>query len=169
MLFRLSPLQGREIEARLDAGDSAAVTLGKTVLITSEGFPGQVWTGTITWVAPATSRDGSLNQLAFRVGMANITAPLLLGQQVDVRLEVTARENVLKLPSKVILSRDGKRYVVTAVQNRVRFREVKTGIEDFGGSEILSGLNEGEMVLLDQGKALHDGDAVKVSSAGAAR
>ncbi len=169
VLFRLSPLQGREIEARLDAGDSAAVVPGKTVLVTSEAFPGQVWPGKITWVAPATSRDGSLNQLAFRIGMDNVTAPLLLGQQVDVRLEVAARDNVLKLPAKAILSRDGKRYVVMAVQGRIRFREVTTGIEDIGDSEILSGLGEGEVVLLDQGKALHEGDAVKLLFTGAAR
>lgn len=168
-LFRLAPLGGREIEARLDAGDSAALATGKAVVIASDGHPGQLWPGTITWIAPAASREGALNQLAFRVSMKSITAPLVQGQQVDVKVDVLSQERALKLPSVAILARDGKRYVATMFQGRIRFKEVTTGIEDSRYSEILTGLREGETVLLSEGRTLREGQAVTVFPGGGAR
>lgn len=168
-LFRLAPEGGREIEARMDAGDSAALATGNTVVIASDAYPGQSWPGTITWIAPAASREGSLNQLAFRISMKSITVPLVQGQQVDVKVEVLSQERALKLPSAAILSQDGKRYVATRSQGRIRFKEVKTGIEDASYSEILSGLREGDTIVLAQGKKLREGQAVTLLPGGGAR
>jgi hypothetical protein len=52
-------------------------------------------------------------------------------------------------------------------KSRLEKREIKVGIADARSYEVLSGLQEGEMIALPDDTDLHDGMAVKVVSANA--
>jgi len=161
-LFTLVAQQGWEIEANVDAADSLRVQRGQAVKVSSDAFPGRVWTESVHWIAPAinTNESEAANTFAVRITLGSEAPPLLLGQQVDVKLRVGHRENALKVPyGALIESADG--YAVAVLrQGRVHIVPVVTGIEDLTHVEIVSGLMGGEHIILPQGKTLTEGEPV---------
>jgi macrolide-specific efflux system membrane fusion protein len=67
----------------------------------------------------------------------------------SVSISLEARENVLAVPVKAVTRERGKSvvYVVSGVTPQPR--EVKVGWKDSQWVEILSGLDEGQTILLD--------------------
>lgn len=164
-LFTLVADKGREIEANVDAGDSGIIKLGQTVTVTSDAYPGRAWHETVHWIAPAITVDqnDAINTFAVRMTLGPDAPPLLLEQQVDVRIRTARRDNVLKLPYSALLDKGGKQQVAVIRNERVKLVDVTTGIDDFSHVEIVAGLQGNEDIILPQGqKKLEDGMAVQI-------
>ena len=162
-LFRLAPLGIKEIEVKLDAGDSAAAVIGKTTVVTSDAFPGKEWQEKIVWVAPATNKEGTSNSLSVRISLGKNAPPLVIGQQADVKVATAERDIALKIPSNTIISKQGKPLVAVIVDDRVHLVPISTGIENLTYTEVISGLNEGQKIIRPEGRTLREGDRVKIS------
>lgn len=162
-LLTLVANQGREIEANLDAADSALVAIGQSVDISCDAFPTQSWKETVHWIAPALTADDkdAINSFAVRMSLGTEAAPLLLGQQVDATITTAQRENVLKLPYGALIDNDDGTHKVAVIDNgQVRFLPVEVGIEDLTHIEIKTGLKADMTVILPEGKTLKAGAAV---------
>jgi RND family efflux transporter MFP subunit len=162
MLFKLAPSGMREIEVKLDAGDSAAATVGKSVTASSDAFPGREWREKITWVAPATNKEGAANTLNVRVSLGADAPPLVLGQQADVKISTASAENALIIPAAAVISRQGKSMVAVVANDSVHLVPIATGIEDLATTEVKSGVSAGQRIILPEGKTLREGDKVKL-------
>jgi RND family efflux transporter MFP subunit len=74
------------------------------------------------------------------------------GLTVTVSIWLDERNNVLLVPNKAITSQGGKPYVQVVLPAGVtEERVVQTGISDWQYTEVISGLNEGEQVVVSQG------------------
>lgn len=73
---------------------------------------------------------------------------LLAGYSADVEIVLDARENALRVPTQALL--EGSRVLVLSGTGRRRIEErtVKTGISNWKYTEVVSGLIEGETVVL---------------------
>jgi multidrug efflux pump subunit AcrA (membrane-fusion protein) len=69
-----------------------------------------------------------------------------------VTIEVENRENVLVLPVQAVKRRVGKSVVFKKIGERIEEIRVKTGWQDESLVEILSGISEGDEVLLKRPK-----------------
>ncbi|MDP3671078.1 MAG: efflux RND transporter periplasmic adaptor subunit [Telluria sp.] len=165
-LFRLAPAGVREIEVKLDAGDSAAVAVGKVVEAASDAYPGKNWTETITWIAPVTSKDGAANFLAVRISLSPHAPPLVLGQQVDVKIPMVSRSRIVKIPLNATITKQGKRFVAILVDDKIQLLPIVTGVEDLKYSEVTHGLVAGQQIILSEGQALREGAKVTIASHG---
>lgn len=84
------------IEAEADEADAAALAVGAAVRITSEGYRGESWRGTVEEIADAVTlrklkpqdpgRPTDTRILSVKVGFAEKT-PLKLGKTVELRIE----------------------------------------------------------------------------------
>ncbi len=75
-------------------------------------------------------------------------ASIPVGTSGYIDVVLAHKENVLKLPANVIHDIGEEHYVYVPGENNVReMRYVTTGIEGDDGTEILSGLSEGDVVL----------------------
>jgi len=69
----------------------------------------------------------------------------------------------LAVPAASVLSREHKSFVyVVNADNTVSTRDVKTGERVQGFAEVLSGLNQGETVVVRGAGFLKDGDLIRV-------
>ncbi len=163
-LFTLVAEAGREIEAHVDAGDSAAVATGQRVTVTCDAFPGLEWEERVQWIAPAITEDDNdaLNTFAVRMTLGPEAPSLLLGQQVDLKIRTAHRERALTLPYNALIESDGQTQVAILREGKVHLREVLTGIEDLSHVEIVEGLEPEDRVILPQGRRLGEGEAVTV-------
>ncbi len=83
------------------------------------------------------------------------------GYKVDVEFVVSVVEDALLVPRRALFTYEGEDALMVAVDNRVRVRNVTVGAETRQEAEIIDGINEGDLVILDPGvEGLEDGRRV---------
>ena len=73
------------------------------------------------------------------------------------------KSKVLRLPYSAVKGEINNYNVFVVKDDLVQSKPIKTGLEDDRYIEIISGLNEGDKVILSEGKPLSENQAVKVS------
>lgn len=169
VLFRLVPTGSREIEVKMDVVDSDVATVGKSVIVSSDAYPGREWQEQINWVAPAAIKEGTHSNLTLRIGMSTSSPALILGQQVDVKIPGITESNVIIVPSEAITYNQGKPTVATIVQGHVHIIPVEIAAADLKHTEIKSGLQVGLQIIVPEGKSLVEGSSVRAISELAAK
>jgi cobalt-zinc-cadmium efflux system membrane fusion protein len=130
---------------RIRAGQPATVTLRSG---SDESFPGRV-----TWTADVI--DEKTRTLKVRVEVENPDRHLKPGMFVSVAVPVEVKTGVIAVPPSAIQNQRGEAIVfVQEGDGQYARREVKLGARAADAVEIVSGLNEGEMVVVDGGFTL---------------
>jgi HlyD family secretion protein len=140
------------ISAPIDEVDAPAVRTGQQALITMDAFPGRKFPGVVRRVAPYVldiEKQARTVEVEAEIGNPNGVNTdgqvLLPGYSADVEIILVTRENVLRVPTQIIL--DGMRVFVLD-GTLLAEREIETGISSWEFVEVLSGLEEGELVVL---------------------
>ncbi|MCK5830782.1 MAG: efflux RND transporter periplasmic adaptor subunit [Methylococcales bacterium] len=164
-LFTLVAHDGREIEMNVDAGDSASIHLDQAVVMTTDTYPDKEWQETVHWISSSITENEkeAINTFSVRMTLSRDAPDLLLNQQVDARILIDRRDNILKIPFEALVEkRDGVQIAVLE-GDKVKFLSIETGIEDFTHVEILKGLSEHTQIILSEGEILIDGQKVHVN------
>jgi len=175
LLAEMADLHKVRVRAFIDEPDLGGLEAGEPVVITWDAFPNRTWAGKTEiipkQVVPHLTR--SVGELL--CGVSNDKIELLPNINVSVRINSKERLNVLAVPRGAVASEGGRRYVFVVKKNelgvgksRLEKREIKVGIADATSYEVMSGLQEGEMVALPGDTDLHDGMAVQVVNTNAA-
>lgn len=118
------------------------------------------FTGTITEISPAADLRTGL--FGLKVLIQNPDGVIKPGMFAEADLVKDSKKDALYLPPAAVLSKNGERYVYVAVDGKAVYREVATGITGDGIVEILSGVKEGEEVIVRGQHYLSDGETVRV-------
>jgi Cu(I)/Ag(I) efflux system membrane fusion protein len=165
-LYELQDASEVWIEGALYEGDLHLVGIGDEMQVTVDAYPGEVYTGKVTWMAPVL--DAATRTLPFRMTVADPKNHLK--PDLFVRVQVGSRQSLeaLSVPESAVL-RLGTRDVVWVKvgEGRYRPREVVLGDEVEGRYAVLSGLEEGEEIV-GVGSYLLDSDSRIRSTAGGA-
>lgn len=133
------------VQAQVYATETVSVQNSMSANIKIPAFPGQSWTGRISFANPELNPDSKINLI--RVEIANPKGQLLPGMQANVFLK-TRQKTGIALPVGAVL-RESRSSVVWVKDGKgnYRLRMVKTGLETADRVEIVSGLQEGETVV----------------------
>lgn len=164
-VLKVADLRKREVEARVDASDAGAILVGQPATVSSDTFPGKIWQGKVRQISPEIQKSDGGNRLAVRVELPQDEIQMLMGQQVDVKIETAVRERALKAPFNAVIEKDGKSWVAVIDDGRVRLLPVHTGIADLTSIEILDGIGAGQRVIAQEGKPIREGASVRDMSA----
>jgi membrane fusion protein, multidrug efflux system len=185
-----APMSGVVLERRLERGDLAApqarlftiadlstivvrvpvselvvTTLreGSTARVSFDALPGRVLTGRIRRIFPAA--DSSTRLVPVEVALSGAAArdvkPGFLGR---VEFALSTRENVLLVPGTAVLENPRGAVVYVVANGLASLREVERGTTIEGNVEIVSGLTEGDSVVVAGANLLRDGARVRVVS-----
>ena len=145
------------ISAPIDEVDAPAVRTGQKTLITLDAFPGRKFPGFVRRVAPyVLDVEKQARTVEIEAEIENLQSAnpesfdqdgqvLLPGYSADVEIILATRENVLRVPTQVIL--DGERVFVLDGAT-LDERTIETGISSWEFTEVVSGLDENELVVL---------------------
>jgi RND family efflux transporter MFP subunit len=113
-------------------------------------------------VRSTASLDRSTRTMQVEVDVPNKDYELTPGMYADVSLRIQNDPNALTVPLQAINRGAGKTTVLLVnLQNRVEEREIRTGIEGSDRIQILSGLSEGDRVIVGNLEAYRSGQHVE--------
>ena len=98
-----------------------------------------------------------------RIAIDNEERKFKAGQFASVELPMSAAKGeTLTVPNQSIVFVEGQPHVFVVQGNQVRQRPVKIGLENHEATEMLSGVNVGDVVVIDDPSMLTDGMTVQV-------
>ncbi len=115
----------------------------------------------------ASSLTGSSSNSASAVAKVKILNPdekIVIGFDVDIKVNTEKISNVLKIPVDAVATDDAVTYVYVYNPDKktVEKRTVELGVFSDDDYEVKSGLSEGEMVVMNPKAALTDGTKIAV-------
>lgn len=152
----MAAIEALVLEANIDEIDVAMVSEGQTARLSFDALrdiQGEGITGTVTYIAPASTNVGGAVAYPIDVSFAPGELPVRLGMTADVDIIVASVEDVLLVPNQAIESdRAAGRYFanVPRLDGTTQRVEVLIGLRDESRTEILEGLKEGDVVVLPQ-------------------
>jgi multidrug efflux pump subunit AcrA (membrane-fusion protein) len=150
-MFRIAVNNEIELDAQVPAVHMPKLSAGATVRISRDDSPDLI--GRVRLVAPEIDRATQLGRV--RISVTN-NPSLKVG--VFARASIDAKRSCgVAVPKTAI-----DHLTVQVVKgNIVETRKVRVGLSSDSATEILQGLDVGEIVVADAGSSLHDGDQIK--------
>lgn len=137
------------------------ITVAQTVEVSVDAIPGATRTGTVTVINPLV--DPASRKFLVKVSIPNESLELEPGMFARVRVPEQTRENALLVPVRAIAERAERRLAFVDENGTAREREVEIGLVTPEQAEILSGLREGENVIVDGLLTVRDGTRITVA------
>lgn len=138
-------------------------SVGRTAMV-SAGRGMLNFEGTIQRVAPSLSMSTRTTEVVIMV--PNPNQELRPGMSADVTLVAREDANALVVPSPALVFREGNMQAFRVVDGKAVATTVEVGIEQDGVSQIVSGLNEGDKVIVKGQFMINDGQSVDDGSGG---
>jgi RND family efflux transporter MFP subunit len=137
-----------EMQGYIDELDVALVKLGQETNITLDALPDQEVTGSVTFISPMGTVRAGIVSYATTITLENPVAELKDGMGATAEVVVERRDNVLLIPNTVIQGTLQNPMVVVLVDGKQEQRLITLGLSDGTNTEVLSGLAEGEKVVV---------------------
>ena len=164
-LFVIAQIDPMRIYVNVPETDSPSIHPGVRADIEVPELVGQRFTGAV--VRTAQSIDPATRTLNTEIDVPNPTGRLLPGSYAQVHFALKEQVRRLTVPANALLFRsEGPRGAVVDAKNKVHLQAVVIG-RDFGTTtEILSGLQASDSVVLSPSDSLEDGQTVQVAHGG---
>ena len=141
------------------------LALGKSVNVKVDALKGQEFKGTITRLSPAASVP--TRTFTAEVSIPNPDGKIKVGMFANAAVVGQQRQNVLAVPESALVMREDQKTVFVATEeNRVVQRVLKLGDAAGGWVEVLSGLKEGERIVIAGQHKLKDGASIRLGAPG---
>jgi HlyD family secretion protein len=137
------------VTAPIDEVDVAQVRVGQPATISIEALPGRRFPGRVRRVAPyVLDVEKQARTVDVEVELSNPAdaKALVVGYSADVEIVIDAHENVVRVPTQAL--REGNRALVLAPEGVLEERHLETGIANFAYTEVRSGLEPGQKVVV---------------------
>jgi membrane fusion protein, macrolide-specific efflux system len=152
-LLMIADLSRLIIKVELNQIDVSKVRLGQRVTATFDGLPDERFAAHVTEISPASTKSKELDVFPIKAELDQPDSRIKPGMTADVRIHIEEKPNAVTVPLESVRREAGKAFVKRVVEqekNRHTERvEVVLGTQNDRFAEVLSGLREGEQVLLD--------------------
>lgn len=137
------------------------IAIGSTVYVTISAASDEVFEGHVSSIAPAPDNQTMLYPV--EVELQNPNHIIKPGMFASAKLVLSSQEGVISLPIDAVVNKNDESYVfVLQDDNTVKKVIVQTGMTNDENIEIVSGLTEGDQVVVKGQDYLVDGSAVEV-------
>ena len=154
VLFMVGDATALQIDAEVDEEDILKVADGQDALIRADAFAGRVLEGKVSGITP----HGDPVARTYRVYIAlPDDTPLVSGMTTEINIVVRREENALLVPLSAITG--GAVWVVE--DGRTQLRPVTLGAVGNMEAEILTGLSEDDIIVVNSAAGIAEGRRVR--------
>lgn len=151
VIMILADVSEKHFRGDVDEADIGKVHLGLAVRIYVEAYPDEPFKAELTHISPQGREEEDIINFEIRAIVSDQENRLRVGMSADAELILEEHENVLVIPEGAVIYEDGKTFVNIqddSVEEGMRKIEIAKGISDGLRTEVLSGLEEGQVVVL---------------------
>lgn len=140
------------VKGKVDESDIGKVYLGQPARIRVESFKDKIFLGKVTKISPMGVEKDNVTTFEVRVSINNPGGELKAMMTANAEMILDEHKNVLNIPESALIYDQNKPVSVEVpdpkAKNGQRKIAVRVGISNGAKTEIVSGLNEGQQVVL---------------------
>jgi HlyD family secretion protein len=166
-IFTLMDLNNLQVVSQVNEADISKVQIGNTVNFDVSAFPNKTFTGKVLSIQPVgTTSSNVVNyNVTSSIQSADKSTQLYPGMTATVSIVTAERDNVLTVPNNALTfaqkslpktnaaASAKSSAVLTLVGNQTKEVPVTVGLSDGTATEIVAGLNPGDVVVTGTGTA----------------
>jgi len=138
-----------EVVVNLPESQIAKVDLGQPIVIKADAFPGEQFTGEVEHIAAQATVSQNVTSFEVRISLDLPEAEKLrIGMNVEAQFEIGRLENALLVPNAAVVRGPEGEGVYILEGDEPVFQIIQTGETAEGKTEIKSGLDGDEQVLI---------------------
>ena len=156
---QLSPVV--KVMINVNESDLSKIHQGMDVEVEFDAYPGENYNGKIRRIYPAV--DASTRTSEIEVSIANPNEKIKPGMFARVSTKLGEQSNVV-VPDRAVVKQtgSGNKYVYVYSNGKVNFNKVELGQRLDNAYELLSGINDGDTVVITGQTRLADGAQVEI-------
>lgn len=136
------------IKAPINEVDISKIKTGQKATVTFDAFPNQTFVGKVTSID--TIGANSSGVVTFNAYISLILPPTTIrpGMSATAVIQIARHDNVLSIPTAAIQTTNGTSTVQRLRNGNIEVVDVETGIASDTNTEILSGISEGDTIII---------------------
>jgi macrolide-specific efflux system membrane fusion protein len=144
------------VKAQVDETDIGSIRIGQAVNIELDAYPGQAIPGKVEHVAFESKTVSNVNIYEVDIAPGRVPKFFRAGMSATVNFVLQERKDILVLPLNTVKKISDKSYVFIQKNSKTESLQVKTGLENSANIEVVSGLSEGDEVVVPTVKMIQD-------------
>lgn len=161
VIMRIADLSTKQIKAKIDETDIGSVRIGQTATFTVDAYPNKTFNArvslisqtdvTSSWETSSSSSSSSSVSVIYYYVTLDVDDPenlLLPGMTAQVEVITSDKPQTIAIPISALKTNTGGSYVlVMQPDGSTKEQYIETGIYSDEYVEVLSGLNEGDVIV----------------------
>lgn len=131
--------------------DAIKLKKGQPASVSFDALSGVTATGTVSRIDMSPTTSNNVVQYGVTITLGQVSGSVRLGQTATVTVTTSTAENVLYVPAAAVETAGGQSTVTVLRNGKQTVERVQIGVQGSEGTEIKSGLNEGDQVLITTG------------------
>jgi HlyD family secretion protein len=148
LLAEMADMHHVRVRAFIDEPELGQIDLNQAVEIFWDAHPDRVWSGRTELVPKQVVAHGTRNVGELLCSVSNDHLDLIPNTTVDVRIHISERPGVIVVPRGAVFIDGSKRFVFVVQGDRLHRRGITVGIANPTTIEVVSGLQNGDVVAL---------------------
>jgi HlyD family secretion protein len=162
LLAEMADLHRVRVRAFIDEPDLGGLEVNLPVKITWDALPNDSWKGKTETVPKQVVARNSRSVGELLCSVSNDQLQLLPNTNVNVRIDLKERKDVITVPRGAVDTENGNRFVYVVKGTKLEKRQIEVGIADATNFEVIGGLQGNELIALPGDVDLKNGMTVKV-------
>jgi RND family efflux transporter MFP subunit len=136
-----------KVIARVLESEVGKVRAGRAADLRFSAYPDRVFRGVVEAVSPVINPED--RTCAVRVAVENPGEEIKPGMHAEVEIAAEVHAERLLVPREAVLVRGGRKLVFVVEEGLAKWRAIEVGLENESFAEVLDGVKEGDMVIVE--------------------
>lgn len=146
-LFTLVDLSRIKVQARVLESEIGKMKVGYEAGLRFSAYPGRTFRGHVEAVSPIINPED--RTCAVHIAVDNPREEIKPGMHAEVEIAADIYKDRLLVPQESVLVRGGRKLVFVIEEGLAKWRYIEVGLENKDFAEVLDGVKEGEMVIVE--------------------
>ncbi len=148
-LLTIADISKIKLTAEIDEFDIAMVKTGQKVTITSDSLGDKILSSTVSTISPAAEVINNISIFKVSTIIDNKEGSLKPGMSADIAILIKSDKGLI-VPSKAVSSVRTRSYIKVFEGGKIVTKKITTGADNGINIVVLDGLEEGELVVVEQ-------------------
>jgi len=145
-LFTLVNISQIHVQAKVLESEIGRMRVGREVEIKFSAYPGKIFKGQTKAISPIINPEDKTCKVVIEVN--NVEEQIKPGMHAEVEIPAEIHQNKLLIPQEAVLIR-GRKLAFVVEEGLAKWRYIQVGLENEDYAEVLEGIEEGELVIIE--------------------